>query len=72
MNEGGSGAVRTAIKDMAEVLGPGVEPPSLLARDLVLVGSTIERNLAGAGGVRQKRQRVVLATTAAILARTRR
>ena len=52
VNEGGSGAVRTAIKDMAEVLGPGVEPPSLLARDLVLVGSTIERNLAGAGGVR--------------------
>lgn len=47
-----SGSVRAAIKDMAEVLGPGVEPPSLLSRDLVLVGSAIERNLAGAGGVR--------------------
>ena len=47
-----SGAVRTAIEDMAEVLGPGVEPPSLATLDLALVGSTIERNLAGAGGVR--------------------
>ena len=49
---GASGSVRTAIKDMVEVLGPGVEPPSLLALDLALVGSAVERNLAGAGGVR--------------------
>ncbi|NCF39341.1 MAG: hypothetical protein GWP75_04390 [Planctomycetia bacterium] len=52
VNVGASGSVRAAIKDMAEVLGPGVEPPSLLAMDLVLVGSAIERNLAGASGVR--------------------
>ncbi|MCP4798063.1 MAG: hypothetical protein GY885_18065, partial [Phycisphaeraceae bacterium] len=49
---GPSDAVRTAIKDMAEVLGPGVEPSSLSTRDLALVGSAIERNLAGAAGVR--------------------
>ena len=49
---GPSDAVRTAIKDMAEVLGPGVEPSSLATRDLALVGSAIERNLAGAAGVR--------------------
>ena len=49
---GPSDAVRTAIKDMAEVLGPGVEPSSLATRNLALVGSAIERNLAGAAGVR--------------------
>lgn len=47
-----TGVVRTAIEDMEEVLGPGVEPPKLATRDLLLVGSAIERNLAGAGGVR--------------------
>ncbi|MDG2020756.1 MAG: hypothetical protein P8J59_02275 [Phycisphaerales bacterium] len=42
---------REATRDLAEVLGPGIEPPVLDEVGLTLVGSAIERNLAGTSGV---------------------
>ncbi|MDA1027373.1 MAG: hypothetical protein O3A19_13220 [Planctomycetota bacterium] len=43
--------IRQATRDLDEVLGPGIEPPVLEEVGLILVGSIIERDLAGTSGV---------------------